>query len=168
MRKTLGYSLSISAVIFLTLVAASANRLTTPSLDPSDLRVVEQLFTAWNSHDADKVAACFSETAVYEDVAAAQTHRGRAAIRKWAVSAFVDIENFKIEVVSSFVKDGRGVVEWRWSGTDKGLMKTGKNFSVRGVSVVEVRRGKITGYKEYYDFATVMRQLGVLPEEANQ
>ena len=45
------------------------------------------------------------------------------------------------------------------------MFKTGKNFSVRGVSVFEVRGGKISRYKEFYDVATIMRQVGMLPAE---
>lgn len=123
------------------------------------------LFAAWNSHDPDKVAACFGEDAIYEDTAAGQTHRGRAEIRKWAADAFRDIENFKITMESVSVHKGRGMAEWIWSGTDKGLMKTGKGFTVRGVSVFEVNKGKIRRYREYYDFSTVLRQLGVLPAD---
>ncbi len=135
------------------------------SRSASDKTVIEQLFIAWNSHDADKVAAAFGEDAVYEDVAAGHINRGRAEVRKWAEEAFVVIENFKIEVVRSSFYKGGGVVEWVWSGTDKGLFKTGKKFSVRGVSVIEVHRGKISSYKEFYDFSTVMRQLGLLPTD---
>ena len=131
----------------------------------SDKRVIEKLFAAWNSHDAGKVVAYFSEDAVYEDVTAGHISRGRAEVRKWVEGAFDVVENFKLEVVSSSFDSGRGVVEWVWSGTDKGLLKTGKKFSVRGVSVYEIRRGKISRYKEFYDFATVMRQVGVLPAE---
>jgi ketosteroid isomerase-like protein len=78
---------------------------------------------------------------------------------------FTDFENFKLEVVRSTFYKGGGVVEWVWSGTEKGLFKTGKSFSVRGVSIIEVRGGKVSSYKEYYDFATVMRQLGLLPDK---
>ena len=132
---------------------------------PSDEKVIAQLFAGWNSRDADMLANIFSEDAVYEDVAAGQMNRGRNEVRKWAAGAFVDIENFKIEVVSSYVNNGRGVAEWVWSGIDKGLFKTGKNFSIRGVSVIEIRKGKVSSYKEYYDFASVMRQLGILPDK---
>jgi steroid delta-isomerase-like uncharacterized protein len=125
--------------------------------------VIEQLFAAWNSHDPDKVVASFTEDVVYEDVSAGHISRGRAEVRKWFAGAFADIENFKMEAVSSSFHNGRGVAEWVWSGTDKGLLKTGKNFSVRGVTVFEVRGGKISRYKEYYDFGTVMRQVGLLP-----
>ena len=129
----------------------------------SDKKVTEKFFAAWNSQDADKAAAYFSEDAVYEDVTAGHISRERAEVRKWVEGAFDVVENFKLEVVSSSFHKGRGVAEWIWSGTDKGLLKTGKKFSVRGVSVYEIRGGKISRYKEFYDFATVMRQVGVLP-----
>ena len=128
----------------------------------SGVRLVEQMFAGWNSRDADKVASAFSEDAVYEDVTAGQINRGRTEVRKWAAGAFEVFENFKMEIVSSSFHNGRGVVEWAWSGTDKAV---GKNFSVRGVSIVEMRKGKIFRYKEFYDWATAMRQLGTLPAE---
>jgi steroid delta-isomerase-like uncharacterized protein len=123
------------------------------------------MFAGWNSHDADMVAAAFSEDSVYEDVTAGHINRGRADVRKWAAGAFEVIKNFKIEALSSSFHNGRGVVEWVWSGTDKGLLETGKNFSVRGVSIIEIRKGKVWRYKEYYNFAAIMRQVGVLPPE---
>ena len=137
--------------------------------DSSDVKAerkaIDQLFAAWNSRDADKVVAVFDTDAVYEDAAAGQIHRGKAEIRKWVAGAFRDIEKLRIDIARSSFYKGGGVVEWTWSGTDKGLFKTGKSFSVRGTSVIEVRGGKIVRYTEYYDFATVMRQLGLLPED---
>ena len=126
---------------------------------------IEQLFTAWNSHDPGKVVASFTENIVYEDVPAGHISRGRDEVRKWAEGAFAVIENFKFEIVSSSSHNGRGVAEWIWSGTDKGLLKTGKKFSVRGVSVYEICGGKISRYKEFYDVATIMKQVGLLPAE---
>jgi steroid delta-isomerase-like uncharacterized protein len=133
--------------------------------DAGHPKEIEQLFAAWNSHNPDYVVASFTEDIVYEDVPAGHISRGSNEVRKWAEGAFAVIENFKFEIVSSFSQNGRGVTEWVWSGTDKGLFKTGKNFSVRGVSVFEVRKGKISRYKEFYDVATIMRQVGLLPAE---
>ena len=151
----------LAVIVMATAYSSHAGTLT---IAANDKRATEQLFAAWNSRDANKVASCFTEDAVYEDVAAGQVNRGRAEIHKWAAGAFADIENFKIEVVSISVRNRRSTVEWIWSGTDKGLFKTGKPFSVRGVSVIELRGGRVSSYKEYYDFATVMRQLGLLPK----
>jgi ketosteroid isomerase-like protein len=44
------------------------------------------------------------------------------------------------------------------------MWKTGKPFSVPGVSVIDVENGRISRNLDYYDMATVMRQVGVLPK----
>ena len=163
MKNIISLAISIMLILSLTVSAAAQNN----SKDPSstDRKVIERLFAAWNSRDAEKVVAAFSSDGVYEDVAAGQINRGRDEIRKWVAGAFRDIENFKLEVIRSSFYKGGGIVEWVWSGTDKGLFKTGKRFSVRGVSVIEVRGDKVSDYKEYYDFGTVTRQLGLLPND---
>ncbi len=158
-KAIVGLVISV-AVCFLLTVDVTAQS-GSKSISSSDRKAIEFLFAAWNSRNAEKVVLAFSKEALYEDVAAGQVHRGSDEIRKWAAGAFRDIENFKLEVVRSSYYHGGGSVEWVWSGTDKGLFKTGKSFSVRGVSVIEVRGGKIVAYREYYDFSTVMRQLGL-------
>jgi hypothetical protein len=50
-----------------------------------------------------------------------------------------------------------------FTGTDVGLYKTGKRFAVRGVAVIEVHGRLISRNSDYYDFAKVLRQLGLLP-----
>ena len=164
MKKHLSVVRSVAILVLSAycLVVASPSSSSGPS---ANRKAIEQLFAAWNSHDADKVANSFADDAIYEDVAAGHINRGRTDVREWAAGAFSAIENFRIEIITINVHAERGVVEWVWSGTDKGLLKTGKKFSVRGVSVIELRGGKVLGYKEYYDFATVMRQLGVLPDK---
>ena len=44
------------------------------------------------------------------------------------------------------------------------MFKTGKPFEVQGVSVIEVRNGLISRNLDYYDAATIMKQVGVLPK----
>jgi ketosteroid isomerase-like protein len=43
------------------------------------------------------------------------------------------------------------------------VFKTGKKFSVRGVSVIDLRDDKIFRNVDFYDVATIMRQVGQLP-----
>ena len=47
------------------------------------------------------------------------------------------------------------------TGPIGGIPASGKTFSVRGVSVVEVARGKIVRHSDYYDLATLVVQFGV-------
>jgi steroid delta-isomerase-like uncharacterized protein len=169
MRKLASHA--VIPILTMVLAVASqgvnANTVAAYSDIKDERKTIEKLFAAWNFRDVEKVMAVFANEAVYDDAAAGQIHRGKNEIREWVAGAFRDIENFKIEVTRSSFYKGGGIIEWVWSGTDKGLFKTGKSFSVRGVSVVEVRRGKVEHYTEYYDFATVMRQLGLLPAEKN-
>lgn len=152
------------ALVFAVVVTGLAQkRSETPS--STDRKAIQRLFDAWNSRDTESVVAAITHDAVYEDVAAGEIHRGNDRIRKWVAGAFRDIENFKLEVVRSSFYKGGGSVEWVWSGTDKGLFRSGKSFSVRGVSVIKVTGGKVSEYREYYDFGTVMRQLGLIPAD---
>ncbi len=81
-----------------------------------------------------------------------------------AADFFSSVPDLKLDVVNSTTSDSVGSVEWVFSGTDVGLFKTGKKFSVRGVSVYELRDGKFASNHDYYDSATIMRQVGVLPQ----
>jgi steroid delta-isomerase-like uncharacterized protein len=125
--------------------------------------LVQQQFAAWNAHDADKVASFYTDDVVYEDVAFGLKAQGHAELRKMAADFFAGVPDLKLEVVSNTSMGNCGSVEWVFSGTDVGLYKTGKKFSVRGASVYELRGGKFSSNRDYYDSASIMRQVGILP-----
>jgi steroid delta-isomerase-like uncharacterized protein len=128
--------------------------------------LVQNNFAAWNAHDADKIASLYTDDVIYEDVTFGLVAHGQPELRKMAASFFAAVPDFKLEIVSSTSMGNRGSVEWVFSGTDVGLYKTGKKFSVRGASVYEVRGGKFSGNRDYYDSASIMRQVGLLPKPA--
>ena len=127
---------------------------------------MSQALSAWSTHDPDKVISFYTDDAVYEDVAFGEVNHGKTELRKFAAELFEEVPDIKLEVTSSSTYNGRGYVEWIFSGTDKGIYKTGKKFSVRGASVFEMRGGKCASNKDYYNAATIMQQVGVLPKEA--
>jgi steroid delta-isomerase-like uncharacterized protein len=127
---------------------------------------IEQALSAWSTHDPDKVIEFYNDDVVYEDVAFGEVNHGKAELRKFAAEFFQEVPDLKLEVVSSSTYNDRGFVEWVFSGTDKGIYKTGKKFSVRGASVFQMRAGKCSSNKDYYNVATIMQQVGVLPEKA--
>jgi steroid delta-isomerase-like uncharacterized protein len=128
--------------------------------------LVDRNFAAWNAHDADKVASLYTDDVVYEDVAFGMVAHGHAEMRKMAAGFFTSVPDFKLEIVSKTSTGNRGSVEWVFSGTDVGLYKTGKKFSVRGASIYEVRGGRFSANRDYYDAASLMRQVGLLPNAA--
>jgi len=124
--------------------------------------IAENWISVWNSHDPDKLAAAFTADVVYEDVPFGAVNHGSAELRKFAASEFEGSPDLHVELAKSSIQKDHGSIEWTFSGTDVGIFKTGKKFNVRGVSIITVKDGKISRNVDYYDVATVMKQLGLL------
>ena len=118
---------------------------------------------AWNSHDPNAVAAVFTPDAFYEDLPFGLRVHGTAEIHDFAQFFFTVVPDLNVEYVNSCIEEGHGTIEWIFSGTDQGIYSTGNRFSVRGVTVIDARRGRIARNSDYYDLATILRQLGLLP-----
>jgi steroid delta-isomerase-like uncharacterized protein len=135
-----------------------------PSAHPAATSpVAEAWITAWNSHDPAKWATYFTADVYYEDVTFGEISRGSAEAQKFAASFFTDVPDLKLELADSSIEGNHGSIQWILSGTDKGVFKTGKPFKVRGVSIITINNGKISRSIDYYDLATIMKQVGVLP-----
>jgi steroid delta-isomerase-like uncharacterized protein len=128
-----------------------------------DAAIAEKWIAAWNSRSPDKMIPLFTADIFYEDVAFGEVSHGSAELRKFAASEFEGIPDLELKLLRANIHGGHGTIEWVFSGTDKGVFNTGKKFSVRGVSVIDVRDGKISRNLDFYDSATIMRQVGVLP-----
>jgi len=102
---------------------------------------------------------------LYEDVTFGAVNHGSADLRKFANFFFEAVPDMYFEVVKSSVKGEHGIIEWVFSGTDKGVYKTGKKFRVRGVSILDLTHGKIARNLDFYDSATIMRQVGLLSSD---
>ncbi len=126
--------------------------------------LIKDQYAAWNAHDPDKIVTFYTNDVVYEDVTFGIKANGHAELRKMAADFFASVPDLKLDIVKSTESDKGGSVEWVFSGTDTGLYKTGKKFSVRGVSVYELRGGKFASNRDYYDSASIMRQVGLLPQ----
>jgi steroid delta-isomerase-like uncharacterized protein len=131
-------------------------------------QLVVQLTEAWNSHDADGVAALCAEDFEGVDVAEAMPLHGREDVRQGAaryLHAFPDLRFVAEEVV---VEGDRVAVAWRAQGTHRGpLMKipaTGRTVVIRGASLLTVREGKFVRGLSIWDVAGLLRGLGLLPD----
>jgi len=131
----------------------------------SNAAIAEQWIAAWNSHSPDKMLPLFADDILYEDVAFGEVSHGKAEVSKFAASEFEAVPDLELKLLRAEIHGGHGTIEWSFSGTDKDIYKTGKKFSVRGVSVIDVRDGKITRNLDFYDSGTIMRQVGVLPAQ---
>jgi len=69
-------------------------------------------------------------------------------------------------VVSSFTSCGTFLGEFHGFGEFQDLPSSGKRVSVRGVDIFQIRDGKITEVRAFYDTHDQMRQLGLVPSLA--
>jgi steroid delta-isomerase-like uncharacterized protein len=149
----------------LVLLATSLVAQNKPHIAAHRAGLAESWITAWNSHDPDKLTAIFTADVMYEDVPFSAVNHGSAELRKFAASEFEGVPDLRVELANSSIQGEHGSIEWTFSGTDAGIFKTGKKFSVRGVSIVTVKNGKISRNIDYYDVATLMKQVGLSPSQ---
>jgi steroid delta-isomerase-like uncharacterized protein len=155
-------------IILLGMLVLSAIAAPAPSKSDKDpgAALAEKWIAAWNSHDPDKMAPLFTDDIYYEDVTFGEVSHNGAELRKFYLSEVEGIPDLELKLDRANIHNGHGTIEWTFSGTDKGVYKTGKKFSVRGVSVIDLRGGKISRNLDFYDLATIMRQVGMLAADA--
>ena len=132
-------------------------------------RVLEAWAMAWSSHDTEKVLSLFTDDCVYEDVTFGAINRGKEELRAFADGVFAGIPDLKVDLTTRFAAGTWAGMVWVMSGTHKGdfpgMPATGKRFSIRGVTILELQAGKIRRNSDYWDAASVMRQVGLLPSQ---
>lgn len=136
-------------------------------------RMLDDWAMAWSSNDSydpERVLALFVDDCVFEDVTFGVVARGKEELRSFVKDAFAAIPDFRYGLTSRFLAKQWAVIEWVMSGTHKGnlpgMPATGKRFSsVRGSSILELEAGKIRRESDYWDAATFMKQVGLLPSQ---
>jgi steroid delta-isomerase-like uncharacterized protein len=136
-------------------------------------RVLDDWVIAWSSStsgDPERIIALFTDDCVFEDVTFGVVAQGKEELRRFANRAFAAVPDFKYGLASRFATSRWAVIEWVISGTHKGdfpgIPATGKHFSsVRGSTILELEAGKIRRESDYWDAATFMKQVGLLPSQ---
>ncbi len=122
---------------------------------------------AWSTHEVEKILSYHTDDTVYEDTVAARVMHGKAELRTFITETFTAVPDFKIDRKAFFVSGEWAGAEWVMSGTFKGegfgLKPTGKSFSVRGATIIELRGDKMKRNTDYYDGVTFLRQIGLMP-----
>jgi steroid delta-isomerase-like uncharacterized protein len=130
-------------------------------------RVIDEWARHWSSHDLDSLLSLFTDDVVFEDVAQGAVHRGKDGLRAFAERVFAGFPDVTLELTSRFATENRGGGEWVMRGTNRGevpgMPTTGKQVDLRGASIFEFADGKIRRYSDYWDMATFLKQLGLMP-----
>jgi steroid delta-isomerase-like uncharacterized protein len=132
-------------------------------------RIVRIFHESWDLRDPDRGATVIADDCRFEDVARGELQMGadgyRADYHRWR-AAFPDGE---VKIVRVMVDGEWAVVEFVNRGTHTGPLQssagefapTGRSMELRYCSVMRVRDGKVVEGRDYYDSASLLRQLGL-------
>ena len=122
---------------------------------------------AWDSHDVEKIVSFYTDDCLYEDLAVGAEKRGKKEVIEFIREFFVGFPDVKITITGTFFSNDRVCLEWVMAGTHSGnlpgMPATGKTISVRGAGVQEIEENRVCRQSDYYNMATLLQQLGVLP-----
>jgi steroid delta-isomerase-like uncharacterized protein len=136
--------------------------------------LLREVLDALTAHDLDRVAAVVDERFEFEDVGGGENAHGRDEWRAFCgrfVKAFPDLSQDLTNLVaageSAFAEViARGTHTGPLETPDGDIPPTGRSIEVRFCVVVRARDGFLVDGREYYDSATLLSQLGLLPESA--
>ncbi len=138
-----------------------------------------KLAKAISAHDIDGAAKLYATDAVAYDPMYPQPLKGRDAIKKDNANFFRAFPDLRFEIVSVIEKDDRtGAGEIRMTGTHTGPLEsptgeeipaTNKRIDLKGAAFVRLNeQGEIVEERRYYDVGAILRQLGLVPEQAEE
>jgi len=129
---------------------------------------IDEYKLAWNSHDVNKIIAFFTDDGIFDDVAQGTVYRGKKEVTAYLDTLFADMPDLKLDFKSVFGAGDWMGIEVVMSGTFAhssmpGIKATGKTFSVRGVSALQLRNGQITRKSYYMNMVAFLQQVGLMP-----
>jgi steroid delta-isomerase-like uncharacterized protein len=144
-------------------------------MSDQDVRaLVQAVFDTFNNRDLDGATALVSDDFELVDAGAGLTLRGHDALRQWfegfltaGPDGYADLKNVVVagdwagsEHVGTFTRTGTLLSP---SGA---IPPTGRRVEIRIAETYQVRDGKLVALHAYYDVATILQQLGLMPEGA--
>ena len=112
--------------------------------------LVTEFCKLWASPDPDKLAAYFTEDAVYHNIPM-EPVQGREAIREFIAGFLVAFDGIDFNVHRQ-VSDGTLVMNER---TDVMRRKDGETFPLPVMGVFEVQNDRIVAWRDYFDMAAI-------------
>jgi limonene-1,2-epoxide hydrolase len=120
---------------------------------------VKKMIDAWNTRNWEQVYNLFAEDGVLQSMMLSEPTVGRPAISKRIGALAKDISRIELKIRHMGVADGVVFIE-----RVDDFVYRGKHGAVPVVGVVEVERGRVKAWREYYDRAQMIEAMGITNE----
>jgi steroid delta-isomerase-like uncharacterized protein len=139
---------------------------------PDNEGIARSFYTYWNEREFDRLAELLAEDGEIVLVGSDTRFRGPAGAlefsRMWA-DGFPD---GRVEIDRVISAGDHVVLQFTGRGTQTGALRspggeiaaTGRSVTLNLCDVHEIRNGKIRSLQSYFDTASLLAQLGVMPE----
>ena len=125
--------------------------------DRSPLVVAHEMVNAWNARDADAIAELFTEDGRFLSMTVPPLVReGRENIREQWGALLADVDEIELQLRNITVSGNAVMIE----RVDV-FSYRGKAGRVPVMCVMEVENGQVREWREYYDHASLLREMGV-------
>ncbi|MFQ6125807.1 MAG: ester cyclase [Candidatus Heimdallarchaeota archaeon] len=134
-----------------------------------NLRIIENWMDAMNRYDLEEMESFYTDDAVADEVPEPEVFAGKKAITEAYRELFYAFPDCKSAIINRVTGGDQVLFEIIWEGTHKeefrGIPGTDKVVKLRIAYLFKLHEGKISRIIEYYDAATILQQLDLLPEE---
>jgi len=135
-------------------------------------RLVRIHYEGVNSGDLDTAGSVFAEDC--ENVSPHGTLKGIEAFRQMGEAFRAAAPDNRLEALHTWEAGDTVIVEGVYTGTQTGplagpdgvIQATGRRFSLPYVDIFQARDGRFVSHRIYWDNATLLAQLGVMPDPA--
>jgi steroid delta-isomerase-like uncharacterized protein len=139
---------------------------------PGITAIAKGWFEAWNDRDFDRGSGLVADGAEIIEVPTNETFRGPSGSREESEKWANGLPDGRVTVKNDITSANAAVLESTVRGTHTGpfvtpageVPATGRTVELDFCTILEIEGGEIQRIRHYYDTATLMRQLGLLPE----
>jgi steroid delta-isomerase-like uncharacterized protein len=140
--------------------------------DSDNISIARSLYEDWNKRDFDHLAGLIATDGEIVLVGSGTTFRGPDGARQFAqmwATAFPDGE---VTIERAAASGDQVTIEQTGRGTHTGTLQsaggdipaTGKSVTLQLCDIFEIESGKIKAMRSYFDSASLLTQIGVMPE----
>lgn len=134
--------------------------------------IARGIYECFNNRDLDRAVGLVANDVEWRDMPTGETWRGpngfKQSLQRW-LTAFPDS---KCDITNVVCAGDWCTVEFTGRGTNTGAMAgptgemppTGRYVEVPFCDVIEIKNGKVARGHSYFDMATMMQQLGLMPK----